>query len=1467
MRLLYSALSFVRSTTRILRRNPGTNANEKHPEVMRASRNPNGTTYVSEHMPFSETTEHDLPPIDAVRPSSSEEDNENCSFYALVIGINNYPNLDPLRGAIADADRMANFLITNLQVPSDHITNLRDQEASRAGIIQGFHKLRDDSRIRIGDPILIYYAGHGGSSRGPRDRLRGRSANEVQVIFPHDYGVPETGSGDPVNCIPDYTIAALLDELAAEKGNNITVVFDSCHSASGSRDAFGVFSSTQPRYAPVLYEIPKNIDADIFKTSPVRQRKSRSVEPILCTDQGSHVLLAACGSREKAWEQDQQGQFTTALLGALRTCGAEKLTYHNLLISLPTLANQSPHCYGANKSRIIFDSRISAPKNAYIPVTFEKNALALGAGAASGIISGSIWELHLSASYDSRSCGRFVAKNPGVSTTALSPLADKDEQSIKLALGQEPRVRLRLYARQVGAGTGNELKAWFSPHATEILFRDSDQGGVSHLSTPSEHEIGYIHHSREGADIEVEVCGLNSAPERREAVFSINDPVAQANGVSRLEHRKPARRRDVELVLFAAAKWNWHLRRTNTQYIEEARQSIVKMEMCKVGEKVRVNRRGLFQDPEPVPIRYDEKGITGLVEFVARDRDLYGIKLSNRRSVPLHVRMFFFDATDFSIVHLFGHSASNGHGDPELPADGELIIGDGGDGGSPLKFTIPPTKKVEVGYLKVFWSTDPLELDNITQTSAFDLKSSRGVTKVSKDRVMKDWGTQDNHAQSTFYGPSINPPMSKTPASSQLSSQATLSPGSSKAQALVNTRWSGARLHALVIGIDNYPKLPSLSGSIADAGQMERFLISDLKVPKENIITLYDRYAFRQAIINSFRMMQADPRIRQGDPILIFFAGHGGLTDAQPVWKRKHGSSKIQVIFPYDYYLPIGNSNDYVNCIPDITIAELLNQLAAAKGNNITVIFDSCHSASGTRDELEQPGLRARSADVQFPIPHDIDDDILAHSSLGTKLGRSSELLLYSDQSSHIHISACGSNQKAWEDNGKGQFTAILLDTLRKSRVDNITYENLLKSLPALSSQSPHCYGQNKNRILFDSHLDIHTRVFIPVVCDIEGGSWTLLLQAGEESGVTEHSVWDLHETTTEDSRPCAKVIAGFPEIGTTSLGPKSKQDAMWLDQLARGVPRHAEIRMYARHLRAGQGTALKVWCPFQSLQDLLRPRTTAPNAIEDTTHEVGYVMQRDRNNADLELDVYPRISPGDRLTSKSEVLFRLRNPIAEGYGVSELRYRKPAVREEIETVLFAAAKWKWHLERTNWYPQNKLPQIESMTMMKVATRIGGKREYLEKPIAIREAPRGLVEFVAKSSDLYGIELISRSKLPLYIRIFYFDATDFSIGDVFGQTVANGSEDATILEGGRIVIGDGRDGGSPLKFSVSPKNRLELGYLKAFWCTSPLELSDLAQKSAFEMRPGSMGRAVSQVRLEPVHDWGTMCLTLVMKAA
>lgn len=75
--------------------------------------------------------------------------------------------------------------------------------------------MRLDSRIGSGDPILIYYAGHGGEAKPPSKWAK----STIQTIIPHDFGT--TVDGRTVPSIPDRTVGMLLGLLAETKGHNI----------------------------------------------------------------------------------------------------------------------------------------------------------------------------------------------------------------------------------------------------------------------------------------------------------------------------------------------------------------------------------------------------------------------------------------------------------------------------------------------------------------------------------------------------------------------------------------------------------------------------------------------------------------------------------------------------------------------------------------------------------------------------------------------------------------------------------------------------------------------------------------------------------------------------------------------------------------------------------------------------------------------------------------------------------------------------------------------------------------------------------------------------------------------------------------------------------------------------------------------------------------------------------------------
>jgi hypothetical protein len=117
----------------------------------------------------------------------------------------------PLQGAVADANDMKKYLQETLGVSERCIRILLDHQATRNKIIDAFRDIRNDRRIRSGDPILIFYAGHGTELYPPTTWGK----DKIQGLLPHDYKQRRTYP------IPDRTIGALIEDIAREKGNNI----------------------------------------------------------------------------------------------------------------------------------------------------------------------------------------------------------------------------------------------------------------------------------------------------------------------------------------------------------------------------------------------------------------------------------------------------------------------------------------------------------------------------------------------------------------------------------------------------------------------------------------------------------------------------------------------------------------------------------------------------------------------------------------------------------------------------------------------------------------------------------------------------------------------------------------------------------------------------------------------------------------------------------------------------------------------------------------------------------------------------------------------------------------------------------------------------------------------------------------------------------------------------------------------
>jgi hypothetical protein len=113
-------------------------------------------------------------------------------------------------------------------------------------------------------------------------------------------------------------------------------------------------------------------------------------------------------------------------------------------------------------------------------------------------------------------------------------------------------------------------------------------------------------------------------------------------------------------------------------------------------------------------------------------------------------------------------------------------------------------------------------------------------------------------------------------------------------------------------------------------------LETSLGVPPSQIKTLFNAEATRTAIIASLRDFQQDVRINRGDPILVYYAGHGSTADAPAGWVEA-GHSEIQILVPHDTLCVSGEI--MTHGIPDRTIGVLLEQIAQVKDDNIVCIL------------------------------------------------------------------------------------------------------------------------------------------------------------------------------------------------------------------------------------------------------------------------------------------------------------------------------------------------------------------------------------------------------------------------------------------------------------------------------------------------------------------------------------------------
>jgi len=216
---------------------------------------------------------------------------------ALLVGINKYkPELNAdLRGCVNDVQDMRKILINTYNFKPENIRVVIDERATKANILSRLAWLINDTKK--GDELVFHYSGHG-------SQVADRNGDEVndhldEIMCPHDLNWD-----DPLT---DDILAAIISKLP--KGVNLTVISDSCHSGTITRELGNPNNKNKPRYLPPPFDIQSRA---LDRKLPVNKIAKAPDDA-----NQMHVLLSGCMDNQTSADAYINNRFNGALTWAL----------------------------------------------------------------------------------------------------------------------------------------------------------------------------------------------------------------------------------------------------------------------------------------------------------------------------------------------------------------------------------------------------------------------------------------------------------------------------------------------------------------------------------------------------------------------------------------------------------------------------------------------------------------------------------------------------------------------------------------------------------------------------------------------------------------------------------------------------------------------------------------------------------------------------------------------------------------------------------------------------------------------------------------------------------------------------------------------------------------------------------------------------------------------------------------------
>jgi hypothetical protein len=355
-------------------------------------------------------------------------------LYALLIGIDYYfPHRLPdggcyphLAGCVRDIHHVEDYLLSRVGLQRNHLLKLTasnvggvqpaepcEQWPTYENMVARFKQLI--TMAQPGDRVYIHYSGHGGRTVTAYPQLKGEQGLD-EALVPTDIG------NTRARYLRDVELYYLIKSMV-EKGVQLTVVLDSCHSGGATRGvgravARGIASiDTTPRPLDSLVEAPTELAA-AWQGVAGSTRSMKSASGWLLEPKG-YTLLAACRANESAYEYpfngiENNGALTYWLLDTLRDADPNlsyKMAYDRIVAKVHgQFEQQTPLLQGEGNVRVFGSERIQPIYTVpVLAVDMDNCRVRINAGEAQGVMKGSRFALYSSGITDFKQTEKRLA--------------------------------------------------------------------------------------------------------------------------------------------------------------------------------------------------------------------------------------------------------------------------------------------------------------------------------------------------------------------------------------------------------------------------------------------------------------------------------------------------------------------------------------------------------------------------------------------------------------------------------------------------------------------------------------------------------------------------------------------------------------------------------------------------------------------------------------------------------------------------------------------------------------------------------------------------------------------------------------------------------------------------------------------------------------------------------------------------